>query len=90
MHSNLDSVELFLNGRSLGSKTVEPLYPLEWKVGFEPGVLEARGARGGKIVLAEKRETTGEPARVVLTVDRNEILADGQGRCHSPCRNRRS
>ena len=78
VHSNLDSVELFLNGKSQGSKKVEPLTHLEWSVKYEPGVLEARGTKGGKVVLTEKRETTGAPASIRLTPDRAEIDADGE------------
>ena len=59
VHSNLDSVELFLNGKSQGTQKVQPLTHLEWKVKYEPGVLEARGTKDGKVVLTEKRETTG-------------------------------
>jgi beta-galactosidase len=77
VHSNLDSVELFLNGKSLGSHKVEPLTHLEWKVKYEPGVLEARGTKDGKVVLTEKRETTGDPVAIRLTTDRSEINADG-------------
>jgi beta-galactosidase len=77
VHSNLDSVELFLNGKSLGSQKVEPLTHLEWKVKYEPGVLEARGIKDGKVVLTEKRETTGDPVAIRLTTDRSEINADG-------------
>jgi len=78
VHSNLDSVELFLNGKSLGSKKVEPLTHLEWSVKYEPGVLEARGTKDGKVVLTEKRETTGDPVAIRLTTDRTEINADGE------------
>ena len=78
VHSNLDSVELFLNGKSQGSQKVEPLTHLEWKVPYEPGVLEARGTKDGKVVLTEKRETTGEPVSIRLTPDRTEINADGE------------
>jgi beta-galactosidase len=78
VHSNLDSVELFLNGKSQGSKKVEPLTHLEWSVKYEPGVLEARGTKDGKVLLTEKRETTGEIHSIRLTADRNEINADGE------------
>ena len=77
VHSNLDSVELFLNGKSQGSQRVEPLTHLEWKVRYEPGVIEARGTKDGKVVLSEKRETTGDPVAIRLTADRTEINADG-------------
>jgi beta-galactosidase len=78
VHSNLDEVELFLNGSSQGSQKVEPLTHLEWRVKYEPGVLEARGSKDGKVVLVEKRETTGKPESIRLTADRTEIDADGE------------
>ncbi len=77
-HSNLDSVELFLNGASLGSKSVTRNSHVEWKVKYAPGVIEARGTKDGKVVLTEKRETTGAPAKLVLSADRAKISADGE------------
>jgi len=78
VHSNVDEVELFLNGQSLGSQKVQPLTHLEWKVKYEPGIIEARGRKNGNVVLTQKRETAGEPATIKLTADRNEINADGE------------
>ena len=78
VHSNLDEVELFLNGKSQGSQKVQPLIHLEWKVKYEPGVIEARGSKDGKVVLTEKRETTGKPETIALTADRTEIDANGE------------
>jgi beta-galactosidase len=78
VHSNLEEVELFLNGKSQGSQKVEPLKHLEWKVKYEPGALEARGSKGGKVMLTAKRETTGKPETIKLAADRTEINADGQ------------
>jgi beta-galactosidase len=78
VHSNLDEVELFVNGKSVGSQKVPHLGHVEWKVRYEPGVIEARGSKDGKVVLTEKRETTGPAASIRLTADRTEILADGE------------
>ena len=78
VHSNLDPVELFLNGKSQGSQKLQPLTHLEWKVPYAPGVLEARGTKDGKIVLVAKRETTGKPESIRLTADQTEISADGK------------
>ena len=78
VHSNLDEVELFVNGRSLGSQKVPHLGHLVWKVKYEPGVIEARGTKNGKIVLTEKRETTGREVAIRLTADRTTINADGE------------
>jgi beta-galactosidase len=78
VHSNLDEVELFVNGKSLGTQKVPHLGHVEWKVNYEPGVIEARGSKDGKVVLTEKRETTGATVAIRLTADRTEINADGQ------------
>jgi len=78
VHSNLDEVELFVNGASAGRQKVPHLGHLEWTAKYHPGVIEAHGFKGGKPVLTEKRETTGEPAAIRLTADRSEIDADGE------------
>ena len=78
MHSNLDEVELFLNGKTQGSQKVQPFTHLEWKVKYEPGVIEARGSKNGQVVLTEKRETTDKPESIKLSADRTTIDADGQ------------
>ncbi len=78
VYSNLDEVELFVNGASAGSKKVPHLGHVEWKVKYEPGAIEARGSRGGKVVLTKKRETTGSTVAIRLTADRTEINADGE------------
>src|SRR5579871_2123641 len=78
VYSNLDEVELFVNGTSVGRQKVPHLGHVEWKVKYEPGVIEARGYKDGKVVLTEKRETTGETAAIRLTADRTEINADGE------------
>ena len=78
VYSNVEEVELFVNGTSAGSQKVPHLGHVEWKVKYEPGVIEARGSRGGKVVLTEKRETTGRTVAIRLTADRTTINADGQ------------
>jgi beta-galactosidase len=78
VYSNVDDVELFVNGKSQGSQKVPHLGHVEWKVRYEPGVIEARGSKDGKVVLTEKRETTGPAAAIRLTADRTEINADGE------------
>ena len=78
VHSNLEKVELFLNGKSLGAQQMQKDRHLAWRVTYAPGVLEARGFRGGQQVLAAKRETTAPAAKLVLRADRQEIAADGE------------
>jgi len=76
--SNLETVELMLNGKSLGRQTMKRDSHLEWKVPYRPGVLEARGYRNGKLVKATRVETTGAPAKLVLSADRTTIGSDGR------------
>jgi beta-galactosidase len=78
VYSNLDEVELFVNGTSVGSQKVPNLGHVEWKVKYEAGSIEARGVKGGKVVLTEKHETTGPTVAIRLTADRTEIDADGE------------
>ncbi len=78
VYTNLDEVELVVNGKSLGTQKVPHLGHVEWKVNYEPGSIEARGMKNGKIVLTEKRETTGRAVSMRLTSDRMQIDADGE------------
>lgn len=78
VYSNLDEVELLVNGTSAGVKKVPHLSHVEWKVKYEAGAIEARGMKDGKVVLTEKRETTGAAATIRLTADRSTIKADGE------------
>jgi beta-galactosidase len=75
---NCGEVELFLNGRSLGRKTMEKNGHLEWKVKYEPGTLLARGYKDGREIATDQVETTGEPAAIQLIPDRATIKADGE------------
>lgn len=78
--SNCDSVELFLNGRSLGKKRVfadGPMH-LEWVVNYEPGNIRATGWKNGQEVCHEEIKTAGTPAKVVLAAERPDIRADGK------------
>jgi len=76
VHSNCEEVELFLNGQSLGRQTMKKDSHLMWKVKYAPGTLLARGYNGGKEVLTDKVETTGDASAVQLTPHRASIRAD--------------
>ena len=78
VYSNLDEVELIVNGKSLGRQKVPHLGHLQWKVTYAPGYIEARGFKNGKRVLRERRATTGAPAALRLSADRRQINSDGE------------
>ena len=72
-YSNCDEVELFLNKKSLGKKKMEQNGHLEWKVKYEAGTLEAIGFKNGKKVLTEIHKTTGNPEKIKLSVDKENL-----------------
>ena len=78
VYSNCDEVELFLNGKSLGRKSMPKLSHIEWNVPYQPGILMAQGYKNGKKIIAGKTETTGYPAVIRLISDRTSIHADGE------------
>jgi beta-galactosidase len=77
-YSNLDEVELLVNGKSADRQKVPHLGHVEWKVRYEPGTIEAHGFKDGNLALSEKRETTGPVVSLRLTADRSEMKADGE------------
>jgi len=77
-YSNQQEVELLLNNVSLGRKKVPINGHVSWSVPYVAGKLEARGYMDGKVAQTSTVETTGEPARIVLTPDRSTINADGE------------
>ena len=80
VNSNAETVELKLNGKSLGKQTMEKNGHLVWGVKYVPGKLEAFGIKNRKKLYANI-ETTGVPYKIVLTPDRNVINADGEDVC---------
>lgn len=77
-HSNCDSVELILNGASLGTKDMPRNSHLEWKVTYAPGVLQAKGYRGGEVVAVKEVTTAGPAFGIRLTADRSSVNSDGE------------
>jgi beta-galactosidase len=76
--SNARNVELFLNGKSLGVKTMPRNGHLEWEVPYAPGKLIAKASTDKKVVATDTVETTGPAARVELSPERRVLHADGQ------------
>jgi beta-galactosidase len=77
-YSNADSVELFLNGKSQGSKTMTGTTAhLQWSVPFATGTLQAKATKGGVVVATDTVQTAGAAASLALKADRASIAADG-------------
>lgn len=77
-YSNCETVELIVNGRSLGVKPMERFGHVAWTVPFAPGRIEAVARNGGRRAATARRETTGAAAAVRASVDRARIAADGR------------
>ncbi|MEO6523403.1 MAG: glycoside hydrolase family 2 TIM barrel-domain containing protein [Mucilaginibacter sp.] len=77
VYSNCDEVELFLNGKSLGSKP-KPVddSPRDWNVTYEKGTIKAVGKNKGREVTTDELQTAGEPAAVILSADKSKIAND--------------
>jgi beta-galactosidase len=73
--SNAPQVELFLNGRSLGTHVVPRNGHAEWQVPYEPGHLLAKAYTDGKTVATDEVQTTTAPTRIHLTTDRTTLHA---------------
>jgi beta-galactosidase len=70
IYTNAEEVELFLNGKSLGTEKLHAdASPIKFKVPFEPGTLQAVAKSDGKIVATDELKTAGKPARIVFTAD---------------------
>lgn len=77
VYSNCDEVELFLNNRSLGTKTKHADdSPLTWDVKFEKGTLKAVGKSNAKIAATEEFKTAGTPSKIILSTDQSSITND--------------
>jgi beta-galactosidase len=72
VYSNCATVELLLNGRSLGSKPLAAdASPRNWRVAWEAGTLQAVCVNGA---ARDELRTAGKPSAVVLKVDRPGLM----------------
>lgn len=76
VYANTDEVELLLNGKSLGRKTLQRYGHLQWSVPYAPGSLTAKGYKGGQLVTQQTVATTGDGSAVRLSADRTRLRAD--------------
>ncbi|TYK67462.1 glycoside hydrolase family 2 protein [Colwellia echini] len=81
--SNYATVELFINGRSLGYRSMSesPDRIFRWVVPFEPGTITAKAGFNGQEIIAEV-ETTSKAVGFSLTTDKTVLDADGYDVAH--------
>lgn len=78
-YNNADKVELFLNGKSLGtrSKQGDDMHVI-WRVPYQPGTLKAVSYKNESVVLTSEIHTAGAAVKMILEPDRSHIDADGK------------
>jgi beta-galactosidase len=81
-YSNCETVELFLNGVSLGVQARGDLLDFQWQVPYQPGELKAFAYRDGKVVAETVRRTAGNPVSLQLETDNAHLECDRRDIAH--------
>ena len=86
-YTNADEVELFVNGKSIGTKKnstdAATRNKIRWTdVPYEAGAVEAVAKSNGKVVARHRLETTGEAVKLVMEPDNSAWHADGMDLQH--------
>jgi len=76
--TNAPRVRVLLNGKVVGEKDADRYEMASFQVPYAPGKLEAVALRDGKEIGRDGVETSGAPARLVLTPDRMALAGNGQ------------
>ncbi len=87
VYSNCDEVQLIVNGRKLERKKMPVNGHLEWDAVYKPGYVKAVGYRGGRKVMEQRLDTTGEAVTAEVSCERvgdiivaNVSMLDAKGR----------
>jgi beta-galactosidase len=86
--TNCPSVELLLNGRSLGVKQLADFADriISWDVPNEPGTLHAIAKKDGASLATNELKTAGKPVKILLIPDKTDLAASGQDLVHLEAR----
>ncbi len=78
--TNCDSVSLYLNGSTLGTRNLSDSKAdiLKWNVPFKPGELKAVAFKNGRVAAQNILKTAGAPYKILLESDRKVIHADDE------------
>jgi len=80
VYSKYPKVRLYLDNKLIGEQptTVEQQFKATFSVPFSPGVLKAVGVENNAEIESTILQTAGDAAKIKLTADRKEIVANGQ------------
>ncbi|MCF0177893.1 MAG: DUF4982 domain-containing protein [Bacteroidales bacterium] len=77
VYTNCDEIEMLVNGKSLGRKKTEPFIRTEYQAVYQPGKMEVRGYRNGKMIAREVTETIGDAYAITMKGNCEQLKADG-------------
>jgi beta-galactosidase len=79
VYSKYPKTRLYLNNKLIGEKatTEEQEYKATFTVPYSPGQLKAVGVQNDKEIESTILQTSGDAAKIELSADRKEILANG-------------
>lgn len=81
-YSNVEDVEIFLNGKSLGKQHIDLLHDSvlhgRWNVPFEKGEIVAKAYKNGAVVAQDRISSFSEPEKIVLVPEKTTMNADGR------------
>ena len=82
--ANCSDVTLTLNGKAIGTQNMSEAQHgiLRWELPYEPGTLEAVGRINGHVVCRHVLQTAGNPVRIELLPDTNQLRADAKDVSH--------
>jgi beta-galactosidase len=82
--TNCETVELFLNDKSLGVKNTREFQNrvIAWEVPYEAGNLKAVARNGGNVAAAFELNTSGTPVNLTAVCDASTLKADNTDLAH--------
>jgi beta-galactosidase len=80
VYSKYPKVRLYLNNKLIGEQptTKDQEYKATFTIPYTAGILKAVGLKDNKEIESTILKTAGDPAKIELIADRNNIIADGQ------------
>jgi beta-galactosidase len=80
VYSKYPKVRLYLNDKLIEEKATAEgqQFKAIFSVPYSPGILKAVGVENGKEIESKVLQTSGDVAKIKLTVDRKVVLANGQ------------
>lgn len=83
VYSNAPSVELFMNGQSLGTHEInhenDDILQGSWRIAYQKGELKAVAYdENGHIIATDSKQSFGDAKKIMLTADKMSMYANGE------------